>query len=98
MTSQYTIRDENEVKTLELLDTFEAPDTIWSTSQCVKMAIRATWSQANTADRIGNIAGALGGIREINMETVQKTLSAMVRAKILRTRKSQGKYLYEVNF
>jgi hypothetical protein len=97
----YAARDANEARTLEMLDQFMekgwTPDTA-----VIAMVWRACWSSALPVDSIVRIGCALAHYapqaEERMKPDLHKALSAMVRAKVLRTRRDRGRTLYEVNF
>jgi hypothetical protein len=95
----YKTRSDDEAKTLELLDGFEATDDLYSTIFCVKKAIRAMWALQFTPERVNKVGSALGGLTELDAGNVQTVLTRMTRAKVLRSKVSRaGKRVYEVNF
>lgn len=103
MTQDITIRPTLEVETIRLFKAYQETHTEtwgdWHFS-AVKVTFEAMWTSSLTADRIARVGSAmLGGVDdEAFRATVQDRLTKLCRAKVLRSRRHQGKTLYEVNY
>jgi len=64
--------------------------------QVALMVFNACWSQAHTIEQINRIGGALASLQ--GDADLQATVTAMVRGKLLRTRRQGGKKFYELNY
>lgn len=94
--NDFTMRSDNEAETLQLLyDYNQQSDT--SDSFVIASVFVACWAQSLTLDKICAIAGALNSMI-INREAMEVELAKMVKAKVLRKRRAQGKVFWEVNY
>lgn len=91
---KYNFRSAEEAKTHELLDTYR--DHEWSQEKAIlAMVFKACWSQSLTVKRVNITACALACLENCDL---QDALTAACRAKVLRSRMSSGRRLYEVNY
>ena len=103
MDTNDTTRPAFEVETIRLFKAYQEAHTEtwgdWHFSG-IKMTFAAMWTSSLTADRIARVGSAMLGCDddEAFRATTQAYLTKLCRAKVLRSRKNQGKTLYEVNY
>jgi hypothetical protein len=99
-TKDYTKRSVEEARTHELFD-FGSNGIEWTPNMAVLANVwRAMYSSALPVTRIQIIAAAIACYKMDGLDPnwLRKELTALVRAKILRSYHKQGQYLYEVNY
>lgn len=69
----------------------------WDVRQQIRITFQAAWSRALTVGEVSEIGRALTGFGP-SVETVQRELTALTRAKLLRSYENQGRRLYELNY
>lgn len=84
-----------EARTHELLDAFIESNPNFDGARMVASALKPLYYASLPAARINAIAVAMHGLVECNLQPV---LTAMVKAKVLRSRVERGERLYEVNY
>jgi len=68
----------------------------WSTNnQSVANVFNSHWTAAFSEEQIGKIIDALYGFNPVNLDA---TLNELVRSRVLRTRRNNGRKLYEVRY
>lgn len=95
----FTKRSAEEAKTHELIYSYlnkEGQPQRWE-AFALAGAIKAQWTYSLTAERLAQIAEAVS-LQPMDITVVQAELTKMVRAKVLRSRMSNGKRLYKVNY
>jgi len=96
-TPDFTTRSEFEAKTYELFHT-AAQTREWNQGELlVAQVFRAQHASALTVERIERIAAAFHGFEDGSLD-LQPALTALARAKVLRSRMDRGTRLYEVNY
>lgn len=100
MATDYTKREAYEAKVHELFGKYLNEENNWSsTGALIGGVFRAMWSAALTAKQIGRIGGAMNNFKEgHDVEDLKAKLSAMVKAKVLRSYVQNGERHYEVNY
>jgi hypothetical protein len=99
-TKDYTTRSAEEAKTHELFD-FDRPGSKveWTPNMAVlAMVWKSQYHAAIRVEDIQALGKAIGHIITDNTEWLQPELTALCRAKVLRSYRKQGKKLYEVNY
>lgn len=92
-----------EAETIRLFQTYQETHAEtwgdWHFSG-IKSTFTAMWTASLTADRIARVGSAMLGCDddEAFRATTQAYLTKLCRAKVLRSRRCQGKTLYEVNY
>lgn len=93
--TDYTKRSAEEARTHELMDTYR--DAAWTSTRAVMaMVWKARYHAALTVKDINETAKVLANLAEV--PDLQAELTAMTRAKVLRSYTKQGRKLYEVNY
>ena len=96
MSNIRTQKDENQIATEQLFRDYMTEKNWSSVQQCIRNLFVAHYSSAYPVKQIGEIIKALYGWDD--PVQVKLTLSKLVRAKVLRSRVSQGQRRYEVNY
>lgn len=96
----YTQRSAEEAKTHQLFGEYFSDEKRWSpTGAIIANVFRAMWSSALTADSICRIGVAMTNyMADQDIADLQDKLTALVKAKVLRSFVKRGERLYEVNF
>lgn len=99
--TNHTTRSAEEARTHELFDMDDEALKVrgleWSPSLAVMaMVWKACWSGALTIEKINETAKVLGNLAET--PDLQELATKLVRKKVLRGYRKQGRYLYEVNY
>ncbi len=102
-TTDIATRPAFEVETIRLFQVYqEAHTETWGDwhFSAIKVTFEAMWTSSITAERIARVGSAILGCDddEAFKGNVQNLLTKLCRAKVLRSRKNQGKTLYEVNY
>jgi hypothetical protein len=97
--TDYTTRSPEEAKTLQFFseENYAAKGLEWTQHrQLVAMVWRARWSASLTIEQINETAKVLGNLYDT--PDLQEMVTLLARKRILRTRRQNGKHLYEVNY
>lgn len=93
--TDYSTRTEHEATTYRLFDEYVDSQEFSSYNVMVAGVFKAMYHASLTVSRIEAIAQAMYGYETVDL---QKTLTKLTRAKVLRSRQGQGKRMYEVNY
>ena len=94
----FATRPAQEAKTHELLAGYLVNVSLDNMmAYALAPAFRAGWASSRTANDWATLAEVLSGAK-LDRPAVEDELTRMVRAKVLRSRKSGGQRVYEMNY
>ena len=87
-----------ELKARQILRDAQADDAKWSPGRAIVLnTFRAMWANSLPATKVAEIGNAMESCNA-SVEAFKPILTALVREKVLRSRRSGGETLYEINY
>lgn len=94
----YSTRSSEEAMTYQLFAEHFADENNWTSAKAaVANTFKAMWTASLPADKVHAVTVAMSSIA-FEEASVQKALTALVRAKVLRSHRHSGRTFYEVNY
>ena len=95
--NNFKTRSEFEARTHELFELVgqDYDDSNWQNLRIVRSVFKAMWSSSMHAEKIEKVGCAMFGFESLDLTSA---LDALVKEKVLRSRRSGKVKLYEVNY